>query len=201
MGNKVIHCNGYSLLHHDDFIYYEYFEFMGKKYPVGSFVKLTDEGDWFMARLRGRGFEICPYRLIDHYITNKGVEKWEYLIGRTCGGSAVVRSIQEPPEKLIDEVLSREYDESSVSLGETNSSNELPKKVPNIYYSPKDWEVEGVMLGWFLMALVFIGAFIFKPLIFRLAIQIGAGFYFGNWREKKINEAIEKQQFKNKPKE
>ena len=27
-------------------------------------------------------------------------------------------------------------------------------------------------------------------------IQISAGWYFGNWRENKINEAIRKQKFK-----
>ena len=47
-----------------------------------------------------------------------------------------------------------------------------------------------------ILIVVMLAAFIFKDWWIRLIIQIGAGWYFGSWREKKINEAIRNQKFK-----
>ena len=191
MGCYKVRFNDYCLAHYDDLTYFNYFEVRGKKYPIGAYVKLTQNGEYQMLKDRGYGFLRGNFRLVDHFINDKGVECWEYIIGKSYDSDLYYfRTTTIAPDELIDAVLCSEIDETTFTPGEL----EVEFVEPN--YSPKDWEVKGVMTGWLIMALVWVGALVFKDWWITFIIQIVAGFYFGSWREKKINEAISKQKFK-----
>lgn len=191
MGYYKVNFGDYCLAHNDDTKYFNYFEFDGKKYSVGAYVTLTDRGMSELFYGHGYNYVKGNFRLVDHYITEKGREEWLYFIGHLHNSTTpVVHATNIRLEELISSVLCAAIDETVYTPGEL----EVEFKEPN--YSPKDWEVEGVMFGWVLLVIVWIGAFIFKDWWIRLIIQIGAGWYFGRWREKKINEAITKQKFK-----
>lgn len=193
MGYYKVNFGDYCISHSDDCTYFDYFDFNGKKYPIGAYVNLTENGMLEMFYNHNYNYVKGIFRLADHYITENGVEKWKYIIGHLYDSTIpVFHTTCTRPEELISEVLCREIDETVCSPGELK----VEFKEPN--YFPNDWEVEGVMLGWFILALVWIVAFIFKDWWITLLVQIGAGWYFGSWREKKINEAIATQKFKNK---
>lgn len=191
MGYYKVDFGDYCLAHHDDCTYFNHFEFRGEKYPIGSFVELTENGRWHFLRDCGYGFRRGNFRLVDHFVNNKGVEKWKYIIGKSYNSDMYYfRTTTKMPDELIDSVQAQKFDETVEEVGE------LKVEFKDFNYSPKDWEVEGVMAGWFVMAVVFIGAFIFKDWWLRWLIQSGSGYYFGAWRDKKINEAIASQRFK-----
>ena len=191
MGCYKVRFGDYCLAHYDSCKYFDYFEFKGKKYPIGAYVDLTENGKKYFLRDAGHGFIRGNFRLVDHYITDKGIEEWKYIIGMPYGGGMpFFRSTRKSPDELVNSVLCMEIDETVYTPGELK----VEFKEPN--YFPNDWEVNGLMIGWFVMVLVWIGAFIFKDWWITLVIQIGAGWYFGNWRDKKINEAISTQKFK-----
>lgn len=181
----------YCLTHNDKTKYLNYFEFGEKKYPIGAYVKLNDRGMKDMCYSKGYGYKKGGYRLVSHYITSKGVEEWEYIVGYLYNSSIpVLHYTDTDPNDLLSDVLFDELDERSDSVGEL----QVEFTEPN--YSPKDWEVHGVMLGWMAMVFVWVAALLLKDWWIRLLIQIFAGWYFGSWREKKINDAISRQQFK-----
>lgn len=180
----------YSLTHFYTYTYFDNFTFNGKKYYIGSHVKLTEKGMSEMYRNGRYDYNKGDFRLVGHYINDKKKEEWEYIIGWWGQGLPIVYTTQTKPEELISAVLSSEIDESMHTPGKLQVDFISPN------YSPKDWEVPGVMLGWVIFIIVWICAFIFKDWWFRLIIQIVASFYFGSWREKKINEAITTQKFK-----
>ena len=191
MGCYKVRFGDYCLAHYDSCKYFDYFEFDGKKYPVGAYVDLTEDGKNFFLHDADYGFIRGNFRLADHYITDKGIEEWKYIIGRTYEtNTPLFRSTRKRPDELINRVLCVEIDETIYTPGEL----QVEFKAPN--YCPKDGEVEGVMFGWFVVALVWVGALVFKDWWIKLLIQIGAGWCFGNWRAKKINEAISEQKFK-----
>lgn len=181
----------YHLIHYYTYTYFNFFELNHNKYPIGANVLLTEQG---MAEMYYNGrsdYKKGDFRLVDHYVDNRGKEEWEYIIGWS-GQFPIFYVTQEKPEMFVKSVLCQEIDETVYTPGEL----QVEFKEPN--YSPKDWEVPGVISGWLVLALVWIGAFIFKDWWLRLIIQIAASFYFGSWREKKINEAIIKQEFRKK---
>lgn len=140
---------------------------------------------------RGYNFIRGNFRLVDHSIDSKGVEKWEYIIGRLYDCNIpCLKCTTKIPDDLIAEVKCAELNEDVIIPGELN----VKFKEPN--YFPKDDQVEGIMLGWVVVAVVWIGAFLLKDWWLRLLVQIVAGLCFGNWREKKINEAITHQKFR-----
>jgi hypothetical protein len=191
MGMYRVNFGDYCLAHYDDFKYFNYFEYRGKKYPIGAYVDLTDDGRYYFLNNAGYGFIRGNFRLVDHFITDKGVEKWTYIIGRShATNTPFLRSTTRAPDDLIKIVKCLDMDESIDVPGEL----EIEFKQPNLF--PKDWEVEGVMRGWIIMVLVWIIAFAFKDWWNTLLIQIGVGLYFGSWREKKMNDAIVTQKFK-----
>lgn len=191
MGCYKVRFGDYCLSHHDDFKYFDYFEFNGKKYPIGACVNLTESGERHVLSNRGYGFIRGNFRLVDHFINDKGVEKWEYIIGKSHNSNMYYfHTTNKTPDELISTVLCAEINETVHTPGEL----QVEFKEPN--YFPKDWEVEGVMFGWFMVALVWIVAFVFKDWWITLLVQICAGVYFGSWRENKINEAISTQKFK-----
>ena len=191
MGRYKVNFGDYCLGHYDDFKYFNYFEYKGKKYPIGAYVDLTEDGSYYMLKDRGYGFIRGNFRLVDHYISDKGIEYWEYIIGRSSDSNLpFLKFTTKTPDELIAKVKCSELNETIYSPGELK----VEFKEPN--YFPKDWEVEGIMFGWFITAIIWIGALVFKDWWITLLIQIGAGWYFGNWRENKINEAISSQKFK-----
>ena len=191
MGYYKVNFGDYCLAHHDNNKYFDYFEFNGEKYPIGAYVNLTKSGENHMLRDRGYGFIKGNFRLVDHFITDKGVEMWEYIIGKSYEtNTPFLHKTTKSPDELIEKVLCAAIDETVHTPGEL----QVEFKEPN--YSPKDCEVKGVMFGWVVVALVWIFAFVFKDWWITLLIQIVAGFVFGSWREKKINEAIATQKFK-----
>lgn len=193
MGCYRVDFGDYCIPHYDGFKYFNYFEYNGEKYPIGSYVDLTEDGRSYMLNDRGYGFIRGNFRLVDHFITDKGVEKWEYIIGMSYEtNTPFLKETTKTPDELIAEVKGAEMNEFICAPGELK----VEFKEPN--YSPKDWEVEGVMFGWFVVAIVWIGALVFKDWWITLLIQIGACWYFGSWREKKINDAISAQKFKKK---
>ena len=193
MGIYKVNFGTYCLCHRDSCRYFDFFEHDGKKYPIGAYVKLTD---WGMSELYynpkyGYNYVKGGFRLVDNYISEKGIEEWTYIIGhRHDSNTYVFHSTKARPDDLISEVLHKEIDET------VHTPGELKVTFVESNYFPKDWEVEGIMLGWLILALVLIGAFVFKDWWIRLIIQVSTGWYFGSWREKKINEAIAKQKFK-----
>ena len=191
MGYYKVNFGDYCLAHHDDVKYFNYFEFRGEKYPIGSFINFSQEGCRHFLRDSGCGFYKGNFRLVDHFINSQGIEQWTYIIGKSYNSDMYYfRTTTKTPDELIDSVLTQKFDETIEEVGE------LKVELKNFNYSPKDWEVEGVIGGWFVLTIVFIGAFIFKDWWLRLLIQCGSGYYFGAWRDKKINEAIASQKFK-----
>lgn len=191
MGCYKVRFGDYCLAHCDSCKYFEYFEFNDKKYPIGAYITLTDRGMSELFYNHGYNYVKGGFRLVDHYIMESGREEWMYIIGHLHNSTTpVFHSTNIRPEELIKNVLCAAIDETVYTPGEL----QVEFKEPN--YSPKDWEVKGVMFGWFVMALVWIVAFVFKDWWITLLIQIVAGFVFGSWREKKINEAIATQKFK-----
>lgn len=191
MGCYKVRFDDYCLAHYDSCKYFDYFEFDGKKYPIGAHVDLTENGRYHFLRDAGYGFIRGNFRLVDHYITDKGNEEWKYIIGRSYEGNMpYFRSTRKSPDELINSVLCPAIDETVYTPGELK----VEFKEPN--YFPKDSEVEGTMFGWAMLFIVWIGAFVLKDWWLRLIVQIGASLYFSSWREKKINEAITTQKFK-----
>lgn len=191
MGCYKVNFGDYCLAHYDSCKYFNYFEFNNKKYPIGAYVNLTKEGEYYMLHDRGYNFIRGNFRLVDHFIDDKGVEKWEYIIGKLhdCNINCLKHTTKTPDE-LIAEVKCSELNENIIPPGELK----VEFKEPN--YFPKDNQVEGLMLGWTILVFVWISAFLLKDWWLRLIVQIGANWYFASWREKKINEAIIKQKFK-----
>ena len=191
MGYYKVQFGDYCLAHHTDCKYFNYFEFKGKKYPIGAYVNLTKDGEWHFYRNEGYNFIRGNFRLVDHYIDSKGIEKWEYIIGKPYNSNLFMfRPTTKTPDELIAEVKCAELNEKIITPGEL----EVEFKEPN--YFPKDWEVDGVMTGWVILAVVWILALLFKDWWIKLGIQLAAIWYFSSWRNKKINEAIRKQKFK-----
>ena len=191
MGFYKVRFGDYCLCHSDSCKYFDFFEFNGKKYPIGSYVNLTDRGMSELFYNHGHNYVKGSFRLVDHYMMENGREEWMYIIGHLHNSNTpVFHSTNVKPEELICSVLCAAIDETVHTPGEL----QVEFKQPN--YFPKDWEVEWVMFGWFVVVLVWIGALVFKDWWITLLIQIGAGWYFGSWREKKINEAISTQKFK-----
>ena len=191
MGFYKVDFGDYCLAHNDKTKYLNYFEFGGKKYPIGSYVNLNDRGMKDMFYNKGHNYKKGGYRLVDHYITQKGIEEWTYIVGHLYNSSIpVLHYTNISPNDLLSEVLFKEFDECTDNIGEL----QVEFVEPN--YSPKDCEVQGVILGWVIMIFVWIAALLLKDWWIRLLIQIWAGWYFGSWREKKINDAISKQKFK-----
>ena len=191
MGIYKVNYGEYCVPHYDNYKYLNYFEFGGKKYLIGAGIEFTDSGWNYFLGNAGYGFIRGDFRLVDHYFNDKGVEYWEYIIGWSYEThTPFLRHTTKRPEEIIKSV-------KCVELNETiNTPGELKVEFKEPNYSPKDWEVDGVMFGWIVLVLVWIGAFILKDWWIRLIIQIGAGWYFGSWREKKINKALTKQKFK-----
>lgn len=190
MNHYVINFGDYNLIHSYDETYFEYFEFNDKKYPIGSHVLLNDKGMREMYHNGRYNYKKGNFQLIDHCIDRKGKERWEYIIGWTECKLPIIYTTMEPPSTFVKEVVGALFDETVHTPGELK----VEFKEPN--YFPKDWEVEGVIGGWIVLIVVWLLTFIFKDWWIRLIIQIGAGWYFGSWREKKINEAICNQKFK-----
>jgi len=186
-----VNFGDYSVAHYYSCKHLNYFEFKGKKYPIGAFVKLTKDGEYQVMKGRGYNFIRGNYRLVDHCFTESGVEKWEYIIGKTYEtGMHIFHTTTQHPDELVEKVMCAEFNEVIDEPGELKVEFKEPS------YFPKDWEVEGVMTGWSIMALVWIAAWVLKDWWLRLIIQIGVCWYFGSWREKKMNEAISNQKFK-----
>ena len=188
-----VNFGDYCLAHSDTCTYFDYFEWNGKKYSIGAYIKLSEKG---MSELfYGHGYNYIKngFRLVDHFITENGCEKWEYIIGHLYNSNLpVLHKTSTRPDELISEVLCQPIDENIYTPGELKVEFKESKFNP----SPKDWEVKGVMFGWIVMLLIWIVAFVFKDWWITLLVQISAGWCFGSWREKKINEAIKSQDFK-----
>lgn len=184
----------YSLLHSTNETYYNYFDFNGKKYTIGAFVRLTEKGYRELYRNAGYNFIKSDVRLADYCTDLNGKKSWTYIIGWYTypDGSKrpVLHSTTLEPEIIVSEVFRSPINELTYSPGELK----VEFKEPN--YNPSDCDVEGVVFGWVVFFVIWIGAFVFKDWWIVLLIQISAGWYFGNWRENKINEAIRKQKFK-----
>lgn len=191
MGCYKVNFGDYCLAHYDSCKYFDYFEFKGEKYPIGAYVNLTKDGEWYMFRDRGYNFIRGNFRLVSHYVNDQGIEKWEYIIGKLYNSNTpILKYTSKTPDELIAEVKCLPINETVYTPGELK----VEFKEPN--YFPKDDEVEGVMIGWVIMIVVWIGALVLKDWWLRLIVQISVGWYFGSWREKKINEAIANQKFK-----
>lgn len=184
----------YSLLHSTNKTYYDYFDFQGKKYTIGTFVKLTEKGHRELYRNSGCNFGNNNVRLVNYYTDCNNKKEWTYIIGWHVypdrSKRPILHSTNLNPDIVISEVLYPAIDETVNKPGELK----VEFKEPN--YNPSDSEVEGVVFGWVVFFVIWIGAFVFKDWWIVLLIQISAGWYFGNWRENKINEAIRKQKFK-----
>lgn len=191
MGCYSVDFGDYRLAHYDGFQYFNYFEFHGKKYPIGSYVNFTKNGEYYILNGYGYGFKRGDFRLVDHFINDKGIENWKYIIGRSYETNIpVFKSTTKSPDEVLETVICMPVNTRQFVPGEL----QVQFKEPN--YFPNDIEVDGVMCGWFVMVLVWLVALLFKDWWITLIIQIGAGWYFGTWRENKINEAICAQKFK-----
>lgn len=191
MGYYKVNFGDYCLAHHDNFKYFNYFEFKGKKYPIGAYVNLTKEGEYYILHDQGYNFIRGNFRLVDHFVNDKGVEYWKYIVGKLYDcNTPIIKHTTKTPDELVGEVKCLPISEDVFTPGELK----VEFKEPNCF--PKDWEVDGVMIGWAVMAVAWIAALALKDWWLRLVIQISVSWYFGSWREKKMNEAIVNQKFK-----
>lgn len=185
-----VNFGDYSLVHTYDETHFDYFDFGGKKYPIGAHIILNDEGMKEMYHNGRYNYKKGDFRLVDHWIDRHGKEKWKYIIGWRDSSWPIFHTTPEPPCNFIKDVVSLPFNEEVYKPGELK----VEFKEPN--YNPSDSEVDGVVFGWIVFFVIWIGAFVFKDWWIVLLVQISAGWYFGNWRENKINEAIRKQKFK-----
>ena len=185
-----VNFGDYTLLHAYDETYFDYFEFNNKKYPIGSHIILNDKGMKEMYYNGCYNYQKGDFRLVDHWVDRNRKEKWKYLIGWRDSYYPIFYTTMDAPLVFVKEVVELPFDETFYTPGELK----VEFKEPN--YNPSDCNVEGVMCGWVVFFVIWISAFFFKDWWIVLLIQISAGWYFGNWRENKINEAIRKQKFK-----
>ena len=190
MGAYKVKFGDYSLLHYTNNKYFNYFEFHGQKYYIGSHVKLSEKGTKLMVNNGVYSYKKGDFRLVDHKIDNNGVEKWVYLIGWSYDCNIPrMYTTTEKPDALISEVCTNPIDETKEEVGELH----VEFVEPNIF--PKDWEVPGLITGWAKAAFVWLGAYILKDWWLVLIIQLGVCFCFAKWRNNKIDEAIRTQNF------
>lgn len=179
----------YSLSHNVNYKYFNYFEFQGKKYYIGSHVKLTKRGMSLMYENGIYTYTKGDFRLVDHQINSRGAEEWTYIIGWYDKRTPKIYTTKEKPDALVSEVVEDPIDESVDEACELH----VEFKEPN--YFPKDNEVPGLISGWVMAVAIWLCAYIFKDWWFTLIIQLGVCFYFAKWRDDKINEAIRTQNF------
>ena len=195
MGMYKVNYGSYSLGHCDDITYFNYFEFDGKKYPVGSFVKLNEKGMKEMYYCKGYSYVKGGFRLVDHFINRQGKHEWQYFIGHLYDCTIpVVHNTTKSPDELLKKVLDNEIDETVFTPGELEVTFDEPN------YNPSDFEIDGMINGWIMVSLVFLAGFLFKDFVIQLIIQISAVFYFIYWRDRKNNSAVKTQKFKSKGK-
>lgn len=173
MKNKQLHTSHYQ----QSYVW----EFKGEQYLTYSKVKLTKYGMRYLETNK----EVV--QLIEQFVYYNGTICWKYMIDwkyDTCLGLYPISiSTNVPPEELIEEVVEPatiEYLEH-ITTGKP-MSNQTVKKI-----TLKDWEIPGLMTGWAVLILVYIGIFIFKDWIIRFILWNIAGWYFGFWRQKLIN--------------
>jgi hypothetical protein len=196
MSYYSINYGTYKLVHstNEKIKYLNYFEFGGKKYPIGSLVKLNDNGMRDMFYNNKYNYIKDEFRLIDHYISEHGNDMYKYIIGHTYGSRMqVIHLTSVKPDDLISEVLRSEMNERIEAPGELQVNIPVEENEPN--YFPKDWEVPGLMFGWVVAVIVWIGAFVFKDWWITMLIQLATIAFFVSWREEKVNEAIITQKF------
>lgn len=157
------------------------FEFKGEKYLTYSKVKLTKYGMRYLETTK----EVV--QLIEQFIYYNGTTCWKYALDwkydSALGMHPISISTDEPPEKLIEEVIQPatiEYLEHVIT-GKP-MSNQTVKKI-----TLKEWEIPGLMTGWTVFILVYIGIFIFKDWIIRFILWNIVGWYFSFWRQKLVN--------------
>lgn len=157
------------------------FQFNGKQYLAYSTVKLTDEA---MRYLETTKKEV---QLIEEFIYFDGTTCWKYALSWTydtaLGFMPLTMSTDRKPDELIEEIVrpaTLEYLEHIVA-GKP-MPNQTVKKI-----SLKDWEIPGLMTGWIVFILVYIGIFIFKDWIIRFILWNIVGWYFSFWRQKLVN--------------
>lgn len=191
-GYYSVDYGDYHLAHHDSCYYFNYFEFNGKKYPVGSFVTLSRRGEFDMDH--GHNYVHGGFRLVSHYVTAKGREEWEYIIGNLNSPKfPVFHTTGARPEELITGVLAEEIDEDVYYIGEL----QVVFEEPNLQIM--DWEVEGVMSGWAICIVACILVTIFQdPIRACLWFIICRCFYL--YRKEARNKAISEEKSKRRGK-
>jgi hypothetical protein len=138
-----------------------YFEFKGKRYPVGSVVKITEKE---MKRI-GANY---PYiTILNHYVNSNGTHSclilksynnWNGM--QSCEMSTFFNNFED----IVEEITL------------------LPTKQAGNRY--KDTEVDVMLYGWLNYILVMLVSVIFKGFIF---IWIIASIVFWTWRKRKLN--------------
>lgn len=140
----------------------DYFEFEGKRYPMGTVVTIKEPYDerW---GYKGKQTIVMEHKIIDgkdRYHTFYSYGQYHNVITKTNGF---------PPEKWIKEIIPPEKVEVFI------------KEKPVRY--DKDSENGEVMFGWMVYILIMIGLFIFKD---RIMGWIMVSLIFYCWRKDKL---------------
>lgn len=173
--------------------HFNYFKFCGQKYLIGSPVKLNDRGMQKMFYNGKYYYTKGDFRLVDYSISEKGASRWTYIIGWDRWHDPVFYYTSEPPEEFVKSVVWQPIQEEVFKPGELDVEFKEEKQVNVV---PSDWDVPEVIIGWIVFIVIFVAELAFKDWWIRFIVQIVSGWTFGAWRERKINEAIVKQNSK-----
>lgn len=140
--------------------YYDYFEYYGKRYQIGTVVMLNEPYNSKFSRTETIIFKHCKDCGTDYY----------YISSKCNLNKDIVwHKLSVSPDKFIKEIV----ENPSISM------NMLQKPVQY----ERDFENEEVKFGWFIYIIVMLGLIIFKDAWMGwIAVTI----YFFRWRKKKL---------------
>lgn len=147
-------------------IYFNDFEYNGKRYPIGTVVKLNDEYN--------RKFtDLCDKEVIITQISLWGENKHRHHLCTVYdyNGRVVARDVFVSPDEFIEEIVE-------------NPSISPQMLQPKIEYE-SDFENDDVKFGWLIYIIIMAFLFIFKD---RWIGWIATTIYFFNWRRNQLRK-------------
>lgn len=142
-------------------IEYDYFEYNGIKYPIGTVVRLAAKYDYQMHNRRNKDTIIRK-----HYSSCNRHFYWVFDGYNACG-DLVGTYFEASPDEFIKEIV------------------ENPSITMNRVRRVKDSENDDVKFGWFVYIIIMFVLVIFND---RLIGWAAATIYFFTWRNKKLKE-------------
>lgn len=148
-----------------DRTYYDYFDFEGKRYPLGTTITLKEPYNSKLSDMHDKQTII-----LEHYVTH-GKECYKIFWKYTFQGEIYCHQIYATSDKFIKEIIASD------------------KAIIHLVLKPVEYEKDSengeVKFGWLIYVLVMFGLLLFKDWWMG---WIAASIYFFNWRKKKLRK-------------